>query len=323
VFRTFPIVRVFLGLCLLLLNSCKKDLIHPAQIIQLDSHTQNRLNNFLFVNDSLGFCVGGSRFYEADILTTHDGGLTWSLYVSPDAHKELFSIIQSPSGDLFITGFEGNYLRSSDQGQTWLHSQLRYEVYKALAFQDAAHLQFVGGISFNRGDAMFTDTAGNITAHDSLGYELNDIHIRTDGIGYRCGYGIMQYTNNFGLDWQWTTMRNDNYTAVWMIDAQTAFTCGGEGSICVTHNSGKDWTTLRNGNDLTHPKFRLQNLAFLNASKGYAVGENGVIIYTDDGGAHWSELDHFIDDNLHGIIALRDGSLLVCGENGALWKIRP
>ena len=232
-------------------------------------------------------------------------------------------MIRSATGVLYVTGFEGNYLRSYDLGQTWIHSQLRYEAYKALAFQDPKHLQFVGGISFNRGDAMFTDTAGNISAHDSLGYELNDIRIRTDGIGYRCGYGVMQYTSNSGQDWQWSDIRNDNYTAVYMLDAQTAFTCGGEGSICVTYNSGKDWITLRNGNDLTHPKYRLQNLVFLNPSKGYAIGEKGIMIYTDDGGAHWSELEHFTNDNLHGIAALKNGTLLVSGENGSLWKIQP
>ncbi len=92
-------------------------------------------------------------------------------------------------------------------------------------------------------------------------------------------------------------------------------------SICVTHNGGRDWETLRNGADLTHAKYRLRDLVFTDAVHGYAVGEEGKVIYTDDGGHHWSELESFTEENLHGIARCPDGALIVCGEGGALWRI--
>ncbi|MEO6832969.1 MAG: YCF48-related protein [Chitinophagaceae bacterium] len=306
----------------LLLASCSKDLIHPSKVERLETHTQNRLNNILFVNDTLGFCVGGSRFDETDILRTVDGGKSWQLYISPDAHKELFGLCQSPSGAIYCIGFDGNLLRSYDQGISWARNQLRYEAYKAIAFQDAGRAQCVGGISFYRGDAMSIDSAGNISAHDSLGYELNDIKILPSGIGYRCGYGAMQYTNDGGESWDWSTLKNDNYTALFITDSESAFTCGGEGSIAKTLDAGHSWKILRNGNDITHKKYRLQNLLFLNASQGYAVGESGAVISTEDGGNHWSELASFTTTNLHGIALGPDGSIFICGENGELWKLR-
>jgi photosystem II stability/assembly factor-like uncharacterized protein len=301
--------------------ACKKDLIRPRSITRLDSHTGNRLNSILFVNDSLGFVAGGSRFYEADILRTTDGGHTWSLYVSPEAHKELFGITLSPSGAVYVVGFDGNMLHSYDGGLSWLRSQLRYEPYKAIAFSDAEHAQCAGGISFIRGDAMWIDSAGNVSAHDSLGYELNDIVIRPDGIGYRCGYGAIEYTSDGGRSWQWSEIHNDNFTALDVHDARTAYACGGEGSICVTHNGGRNWQSLRNGNDLTHAKYRLRDLVFLDADHGYAVGERGKVIYTDDGGHHWSELESFTEEHLHGIALCPNGDLIVCGEGGALWRV--
>jgi photosystem II stability/assembly factor-like uncharacterized protein len=317
-----PTIRLtILLLSLLLAASCKKDLIHPRSITRLDSHTGNRLNRILFINDTLGFIAGGSRFDEADVLITRDGGQSWSLYVSPDAHKELFGITRSPSGAIYIIGFEGNLLRTYDGGLTWLRDQLRAEAYKAIAFSDAAHAQCAGGISFERGDAMWIDSAGNISAHDSLGYELNDIVLLPGGTGYRCGYGAMQYTTDGGQSWQWSQLRNDNYTSLDVHSAQTAYASGGEGSICVTQNGGRDWQTLRNGNDLTHPKYRLQDVVFTDADHGYAVGESGKVIYTDDAGDHWSELEYFTDANLHGVARSPDGALIVCGEGGEVWRI--
>ncbi len=205
---------LLLLISILVFPSCKKDLIRPRSITRLESHTANRLNSILFINDTLGFIAGGSRFDEADVLITRDGGNSWQLYVSQEANKELFGIAQSPSGAIYIVGFDGNMIRSYDEGRTWLYSQLRYESYKALAFTDASNALCVGGISFERGDATSIDSAGNVYGHDSLGYELNDIVIRPDGIGYRSGYGAMQYTTDGGRNWQWSELRNDNYTAL-------------------------------------------------------------------------------------------------------------
>src|SRR5690606_585974 len=131
------------------------------RITRLDSHTANRLNSILFINDSVGFVAGGSRFYEADVLITRDGGHTWSLHIPEGVDKELFGITRSPSGAVYIIGFDGRLLRSYDEGRSWIHSQLRYESYKAIAFSGAAEALCVGGISFRRGDAMRIDSAGN------------------------------------------------------------------------------------------------------------------------------------------------------------------
>ncbi|MBS1644441.1 MAG: hypothetical protein JST36_05320 [Bacteroidetes bacterium] len=309
--------------CLLCFSACRKDLIQAKQVVRVETHTKNRLNDILFVNDSLGFCVGGSRFYEADILRTIDGGATWQLYISNDAKKELFGLCIAPSAAIYCIGFEGNLLRSYDQGITWIHRQLRYEAYKAIAFQNATLAQCVGGISFYRGDAMVIDSNGNVLQHDSLGYELNDIKILPSGIGYRCGYGAIQYTNDHGASWHWARLNNDNFTALSITGPQSAFACGGEGSIAQTNDAGHTWNIRRNGNDITHKKYRLRDIFFLNNQEGYAVGEKGVVLYSDDAGRHWSELENFTKSNLQAIAQASNGALFVCGENGELWKILP
>jgi photosystem II stability/assembly factor-like uncharacterized protein len=307
---------------LMALTSCKKDLIRPQRITRLESHTGNRLNSIRFINDSTGFIAGGNRFLQADVLITRDGGATWVRADLPETDKELFGITLSPSGAVYIIGFDGHLLRSYDEGRTWKHTQLRYESYKAIAFSNAAQAHCAGGISFNRGDALSIDSSGTVLDHDSLGYELNDIVLLPGGSGFRCGYGAMQYTKDGGKSWQWANINNDNFTSLYVRSAEIAYACGGEGSICMTSNGGKDWTTLRNGNDLTRRKYRLRDLIFTDVIHGYAVGEGGKVIHTDDAGRHWSELEHFTDANLHGISRCPNGDLLICGEGGEIWRIK-
>lgn len=303
--------------------SCKKDLIHPSRITRLDIHTTDRLNRIRFINDTLGVCVGGARFDHGTILITRDGGNTWSLLQLPEAKKELFGITQSPDGQVYLIGFEGEIFRSADGGRTWTFKQTRYEAYKAMAFSDPAHAQCVGGISFDRGDLMSLDTSGTIFSHDSVGYEMADIYLNAaTGAGLRCGYGVMQYTVDTGKHWSWSALSSDFFNTIHTRDGIRAWTCGAEGSIAATEDGGKSWDLRRKGADLTHPKYRLQDiLSTDNFVQGYAVGEDGLVIYTDDAARHWSQLEHFTDTHLHGIARCPNGDLLVCGENGELWRI--
>jgi photosystem II stability/assembly factor-like uncharacterized protein len=107
------------------------------------------------------------------------------------------------------------------------------------------------------------------------------------------------------------------------LDSNRIFVSGLSGYIIKTSNGGKTWKRLRNGGNLTLPKYQLWDLLFLNEQKGYAVGEKGLVIYTDDGGEHWMEFDKFTTDNLRFISLCPDGKLLVGGENGSLFRLKP
>lgn len=99
----------FISICsLLLLSSCKKDILHWQVAQRLESHTTNRLNKILFVNDTLGFVIGGARFDYSDMLTTVDGGHTFQARTFTEAPKGLYSITQAPNGDLYTIAFDGN-----------------------------------------------------------------------------------------------------------------------------------------------------------------------------------------------------------------------
>jgi len=309
------------AICLLVLCfcSCSKDLLHWQLTQKLDTHTTHRLNKILFVNDTLGFAVGGERFQDADILTTHDGGNTWSYQTFPQSGKGIYGITKAPSGIVYTVGFDGKMLYTAD-GNNWQFHQLRYDPCNGIAFATATKAIVVCGVSFEIGSRQHIDSAGNVTKYDSLNYQMNDVCMADAQTGYIAGYGIVQKTVNGGDSWDFMDVNNDNFTAIDCHTPQKLWICGAQGSIYKT-TDGQHWERLRNGNDLTLPRYHLNDILFTDDIHGYAVGENGLVIYTDDGGQHWMEFDRFTDAILRCIVKGPDGNLFTCGDNGSLYRL--
>jgi photosystem II stability/assembly factor-like uncharacterized protein len=318
-------VRLLLaGIIVLGATSCRKDLLHWQYVQKLETHsTTDRLYKILFINDSVGYVVGGERFYKSTILSTGDGGKTWTYQNIDEAGKALFSITQSPSGSLYAIGFDGKVLKSDNEGKDWEFHQVWYAPYKDIAFTSSNRAILVGGISFRQGIMTFIDSAASASPFDSTGYEMNDIEMVDGSTGYVGCHGVVLKTRDSGYTWQMQNIQDDNFKAVHAHGYNVAWACGYNGSIFYTADGGTNWERLRNGNNISKPSYKLLDILFTNSLHGYAIGENGVFIYTDDGGHHWMELDRFTDAHLRSIVDRPDGSLMVCGDNGTLYRVIP
>lgn len=315
---------LFLLSVMLLAGGCRKDVLHWQKVVKLDSHTiSDRLNKILFINDSIGFVVGGQRFYNSTVLKTKDRGNTWTYQNIADAPKAIYGITQAPSGTLYAVAFDGKFLTSTDTGETWSVKQIWYLPYNDLAFFNDERGLIVGGVSFNQGYPTYITKDGRYSAFDSLGYQLNDIEMINGRAGYIAAFGVVLKTEDSGTTWNMLDIKNDNFTAVHAYGPDEAWTCGSNGSIFHTSDGGKSWERMRNGNDLTKPRYFLNDIVFTDHLHGFAVGNKGLLIYSDDAGHHWMEFDRFTSSALHNIAVLKDGSLLVCGEEGALYKVFP
>lgn len=311
-----------LGTVLLLFSACKKDELHFQQVEKIDSHTTSRLNKILFINDSEGFIAGGERFYAATLLGTKDGGNSWQQLTFPQADKGLYGITWAPSHTVYACGFDGKLLYSNDTGRNWHFSQMQYLAYNDIAFPNAQYGIVVGGVSFNSGYWSTIDSAGNFIKWDSVSYQLNCIKMLNSNLGYMCGYGIVQKTTDGGQSWDILDVKGDDFTGMYISnDGNELWLCGYQGSIFHSSNAGQSCERLRNGNDITRVSYHLLDIVFKDNMNGWAVGENGVVIYTDDGGHHWSEYSHFTSDALRSIVIMPNNTLLVAGDNGALYRL--
>lgn len=303
------------------LVGCKKDTIHPSKIVKLDSHTTDRLNNILFINNNIGFVVGGQRFTIATILRTIDGGNTWSKYDIPEAGKGVYGITQAPGGRLYACAFDSKLLHSDDLGESWQVTQLNYQPCKNIVFTTAQTGIIIAGVSFNTGTRTYINDQYQITRVDSMGYELNDIDMVTSQTGYIAAMGLMLKTIDGGQHWDMLSIKNDDFNSISDHNKTELWVCGYGGSVWHTTNGGDNWERLRNGNDITLPRYKLLHILFKDSQNGWATGEDGLLIYTNDGGHHWMEYDHFTDDALRGLAIAPDGAIVVAGDNGTLYKI--
>jgi photosystem II stability/assembly factor-like uncharacterized protein len=306
---------------LIALGACKKDLLPVRRVRQISTVTTDRLNRVQFLDDMTGICIGGERFDHSRILRTTNGGRSWASVTNAETSKEMFGIAQSSFGRVYLIGYDGKLLLSDDYGETWEFRQLRFENYKAIDMRNPQNPVAIGGVSFDRGDVMDLSSDANLLRHDSLDYELNDIRFAPAGHAYRCGYGTIQSSTDSGRTWNWAGFKNDNYSAIEVLENRV-WVCGREGSIVRSLDGGRSWERLRNGTYIGEKKYRLNDIAFRNENEGFAVGEKGVVLYSRDAGAHWSELEPFTSSHLQGICIHPDGRIFICGENGALWELR-
>lgn len=93
------------------------------------------------------------------------------------------------------------------------------------------------------------------------------------------------YTVNGGQTWLGGSGPGGSMYSVDMIDANTAWACGGGGVIYKTVDGGQTWFTQ------STPIVGFDNLVgidFVDANHGWAVGQDGTIIATTNGGTTWT-----------------------------------
>ncbi len=315
----------FLLITIIFSLSCKKDLLYFQNVQQLDSHTSvDRLNRIFFVNDTLGFIAGGQRFYNAVILTTRDGGYTWKKDTFPQAGKEMFGLVQSASSTIYSCGYDGKLLYTNDMGNSWNFSQMQYLPENDIAFTDSTHAIVVGGQSFYSGYMSYINNYGGFIKWDSLNYQINRIKMVNGNTGYQCGYGVISKTTDKGQTWNILQVQGDDFTGMDIHNnGNELWVCGYNGSVFHSSDGGNSWERLRNGNDLTIAHYNLLDIFFQDSQNGWAVGENGLVLYSKDAGHHWMQYNHFTDNGLRSLSLRPNGDLIVCGDNGALYRISP
>lgn len=315
----FPII---LFICTVGTSACKKETLHWQKIVHLESHTTSRLNRITFINNNTCIVGGGEKFEKSEILVSYDGGDTWDLNSFPKTGKGMYGLAMSPSGSIYLSGFDGRVIMSEDEGATWKEKQVPdWRYYVAIAyptndvgFYIATEASRLGTITCVDNDYKILDTTG-------YDFGLNDIVFPAKETGYISGFGAILKTSDGGNTWALQDIKNDNFMSLHCLNENEVWTCGYNGSVYHTTDGGLNWKRLRNGNKIDQPRYHLADIVFKDKLHGWAVGEKGLVIYTADGGETWEKYSTFTDAALLSIAATPDGNLLVSGEKGVLYKL--
>lgn len=158
--------------------------------------------------------------------------------------------------------------------------------YYSLCFVDA-NTGYIGGLIDDNSqiNVLVKTTDGGNTWSKRIGTIIAGIYTGISFCNPDTGYmvsslGQVAYTTNGGANWNSGGNLHVGLTSVKTINADTAFVTGGDNLIARTVNAGLTWDIQTPNNT----NIVLFGLSFPNDSTGYAVGEDGTILKTTNGG---------------------------------------
>lgn len=302
--------------------SCKKDMLYLQQTDEIKTGAKSDINGILFINDSVGYIVGGEKYDSTLLMRTNDGGKTWTRFKDLDEHPKGVYGIAFDGNKVIAGGYEGRSYFPVGYTADWVTKQMpNWDWIQNMTFAAPNKGFLVTGEGYAVGRIYKFDTAFNVQLIDSFAYQLSDIAFATEQIGYACGYGAVLKTVDGGSSWQLQDIRGDFYKGISVMDAENIWAVGYNGSIIHTSDGGKHWEKQRNGDNPLIAKYRFRDVIFKNQDIGYAVGDKGIMLKTTDGGMHWSLFKEFTDRDLKCITMKHDGSLWIGGSDGFVLHI--
>jgi photosystem II stability/assembly factor-like uncharacterized protein len=257
-------------------------------VLDIDSITFKKVDFF----DTLNAIAVGS-----DLFITNDGGLTWTGNSKPNHYVDI-SILNSTS--CILSGLYTGLMKSYDKGVSW-------DTLMADPNEDIGLLSFIDenvGYSIHAFGGGITD---KILKTTDGGQNWNQIDAQTgfdntivegfsfvsEDIGFRGGWynPHMMRTTDSGLNWNPVLYVDSSaqfpfYEQLYDFHIEkdqpyTFYACGWYGKLFKSFDYGTSWKELDSPVSNTTS---LNSIFFINDHVGWAVGQNGIIIKTTNGG---------------------------------------
>jgi photosystem II stability/assembly factor-like uncharacterized protein len=249
-----------------------------------------------FVNASTGWAVGR----QGTILTTTDGGTTWTPQQSP-TQRELLAVRFLNATTGIATGFDG-ILTTQNAGRSWTRiAQTSDFSGNALFFVNQNVGWAVGDAGAVRvtqdGGRTWTRQGNSATANISVN-SLTEVAFADAQTGVITGVDGIFFTSNGGQAWTLQVPRsspllnNRTVESVWFSSATRGWATSADSTLLTSSDAGRTWTVRKlpvpsaTANDL-----RLVRFATMNT--GWVLAENGTLFRTNDGGTTWQNIFTF------------------------------
>ena len=280
-----------------------------------------------FRDQNLGWAVGASGL----VLKTVNGGVTWDKDgVTIQASRNLNALGFTNSQMVMSVGNAGIIVRSQDDGTVWqeISSGTTTWHFYAIDFADPDTGWIVGP---NKTIIRSIDGGENWNPQaSSAPQNLLDICMVDNMTGWTVGeWGIILKTTSGGVNNDWIDQNsgtNNFLHSCFFLNDQVGWLCGGpvtgDTSIILhTTNGGNQWIKQNSPACAS-----LRAIHFVNEQNGWAVGENGNVVQTSDGGANWSLVDVGREEDFYSVYFLSNdigwiggNSILYTSDGGANW----
>lgn len=253
--------------------------------------------------------------YNGKVLSTEDSGMTWTR-IDAGSDQALYSIDMVDDNIGWIVGQAATIQRTTDGGKTWTSQ---------------------GGDVYMTDDCRETHGEDEECALAPL-FAISAVDAMTAyAIGDR---STVATTKDGGESWQSYTLKNDELEGmdlnsllafedpvlydIHFFDAQTGFVVGEFGKIFQTTDGGESWQEKQATlvGDLYFDVMELPtffDIEFLDRNRGFAVGLDGRVAATTDGGESWDWAEHGVegfDSPFYSSEILPNGNVWVVGASG-------
>lgn len=248
-----------------------------------DTPTELTLRGVDFVDERHGWAVGGEGEFDEKqiVMRTTDGGETWRVVQVPDAERmESVDFVSRDRG--WMVGVNGKAFRTDDGGETWTRLDTATDM-------KLSHVQFLdaqtGFISLaeerwilkteNGGDSFL-----RLDTEEEDG--LSKVFFLTPRLGWAVGGdGVLIRTEDYGATWEeldFGTKRT--MYGLHFIDESRGWIGGS--LIFRSDDAGDGWS------EQIKPPKSVEAIHFIDRQVGWAIGDEGMIMHTVDGGATWT-----------------------------------
>ena len=283
-----------------------------------------------FWDELHGCAVGSAPNFNAFVMVTDDGGLTW-METSPTDCADLTEVEYVDSLIIWASGSDGYVMKSTDGGQTWVDMYDEYNSFRDIHFfndtsgillsSSHACLSFDAGETWdsvvyastsirsfmsweeNKGIAVgfhgsMSKTLDGGSSWESLDTSLSVSFFQMGFINPMDGYGIygpytggLARTHDGGYSWYSDTIFQDIPPHRMWVDGQSVFLINSDNQMAKTFDGGQNWEFL----DAPAPDYFFTGFQFVNNNCGFLCGRYNEFYTSIDGGNTWQ--DKSLDSN--------------------------
>jgi photosystem II stability/assembly factor-like uncharacterized protein len=234
--------------------------------------------------------------------------------------------IAGTHGPIWAVGSDGKIVRSDDDEVSWrLQSSPTRATLQDISAWNAEHVVAVG----DQGVVLVSQDGGRswrdvAVPHSRIADKLIRVTTLADGQAWAVGEGgsVLRSTD-FGQTWVQTGVQEDTSWNDIAFQSDQAWLVGEFGRIKRSTDKGTTW------HEVSSPiKTSLMAVTFKDSMNGVAVGLNGTVLITHDGGGAWTKADNVTPEHLFDVlwdgarwIAIGDKGAVVLGDAaGDRWK---
>jgi len=301
-------------------------------VVLSGGYSRPALYDVFFTGEEDGWAVGGNEYpFDSKLMHTIDGGNSWEeMEATENILYGIFFINSSKGwivGGPALNDISAIILNTENGGLSW---ETQYQGTGSLSFKDVCFTDpnqgwAVGGsnnVNPPNGTLLFhTINGGNIWEDQSwiTDKSLSAICFTDPDHGWIVGHEVIMNTNNGGQTWEELWNGIHSWKEVCFIDPDHGWVLGDSiyGSSCSdivmrTSNGGVTWVKQ-------YFDQSLEGICFTDIYRGWIVGQNGIILFTNDGGNTWEIQYSNTIENLYGVSFIDQDKGWIVGSHTAIF----